>query len=173
LPSLASLDAPATTRDVSFIDGRGALPWLLVLTYAAIQTGYLLLLSPAADFLQLQVVAIILGVAVLLAATGPVFLVLFLVLLLHWLTDQNLGGGCRAVHTFDLLFIPCLALPGACLTTARLIYQLGREALNPQSRHLGNIILPLIAFLAAQTMMMVNDAQVERLRSADPHCFRD
>lgn len=138
------------------------MPWLLLVPYL---WPLLLLFFVAGEPPDkvLPYVAGLLAVIVVLAAFGPFFVVFFVLVTIGiWSGRTPYLGDCRSMGEEMIFFLPmALALPGACLLTSRLIYHLGREALSPASRRLGNIVFPFLGFLYATAVIEWADYKMD------------
>ena len=130
-------------------DGRGVWPWLLVALYTLAPFG--LMRAHTSDETLFEMVIVMLPITLILGALGPLLIVVFATLAVPvFVGDVPYVGDCRSLGEDSLLYIPlAMALPLACMVTSALFYHLGRSALSPDTRMLGNLVFPLIGALFA------------------------
>jgi hypothetical protein len=132
-------------------DGRGVWPWLLVALYTLAPFAIFLMQPPpfADDPQYPKFVIGMVAVTLALGALGPFLIVMFLCLALGVLSGQvPYLGDCKSLGEEAIIFVPLvLALPLACMVTSAIIYHLGRSALAPNSRMLGNLVFPFVGLV--------------------------
>ena len=128
-------------------DGRGVWPWLLVALYT-LGPFAVMLAHFGNDGRSFETALGLLGLTLVLGALGPFLVVFFAYLSVPVLLGDVPYLDCKTLGEEAIVYGPIvLALPLACMVTSAVIYHLGKTALAPNSRMLGNLVFPFVGLV--------------------------